>query len=45
MFIQSFFSKAVSQAMDNNREITCIIIGKECDDTCEECIKVKLTIN
>jgi hypothetical protein len=44
-FIPIFFSKEISEAIDNNRKITCIVINKECDNTCEECIKVKLTID
>ena len=44
-FIPIFFSKEISKAIDNSRKIICIVINKECDNTCEECIKVKLTID
>lgn len=43
-FIPVFFSKEISKAIDNSRRITCIVINKECDNSCEECIKVRLTI-
>jgi hypothetical protein len=43
-FIPNFFSREISEAINNNRKITCIIINKECENTCEECIKVKVTI-
>lgn len=43
-FIPNFFSKAVSEAINNSRQITCNVITKECSETCEECVKVKLTI-
>lgn len=43
-YIPIFFSKAISEAIDNDRKITCIVINKECSETCAECIKVKLTI-
>ncbi|NMM63710.1 DNA-binding protein [Clostridium sp. P21] len=43
-YIPVFFSKEISEAIENNRKIKCVVINKECSDTCEECIKVKLTI-
>ena len=44
-FIPIFFSKGISEAVDNNRGITCIVINIECGNACEECIKVRLTID
>lgn len=43
-YIPMFFSKEISKAMKDNREIKCVVINKECNDICEECIKVSLTI-
>jgi len=43
-FIPSYFSEKVRQAINSDRKITCTVINKDCNDTCEECIKVKLTI-
>ncbi|MBC8059313.1 MAG: DNA-binding protein, partial [Clostridiaceae bacterium] len=44
-FIPIFFSKEISEAIDNHRKITCIVTNKECENACEECIKVKLNID
>ncbi len=44
-FIPIFFSKEISEAIDSRRKITCIVTNKECSNTCEECIKVKLNID
>lgn len=43
-YIPVFFSKEISKAIESNREITCKVINYECNDVCEECIKVKITI-
>ncbi|AJA49138.1 HIRAN domain-containing protein [Clostridium pasteurianum DSM 525 = ATCC 6013] len=43
-YIPVFFSKSVYKAINENRKIKCTIINKECNDSCEECVKVKLTI-
>jgi hypothetical protein len=43
-YIPIFFSEAISKAINSNREIKCIVVTKECSDSCEECIKVELTI-
>lgn len=44
-FIPIFFSKEISEAVDSSRKIICIVTNKECDNACEECIKVRLTID
>lgn len=44
-YIPIFYSKAVNEAIDSNKKIECVVINKECSDSCEECIKVKLIIN
>ena len=43
--IPIFFSKEISEAMDNNRKMSCIVTNIECENVCEECIKVRLTID
>jgi len=43
-YIPIFFSKAVFDALSYNRNVECVVINKECKNLCEECIKVKLTI-
>lgn len=43
-YMPVFFSKEISEAIESNRNITCVVTNKECSDTCEECIKVRLTI-
>ncbi len=43
-YIPMFFSKEVSEAIDNNRKTKCIVINNECNNTCEECIKIRLNI-
>ncbi|WP_035294144.1 HIRAN domain-containing protein [Clostridium sp. KNHs214] len=43
-YIPVFFSKEISEAIKNNRKISCVVINKECSDTCEECIKVRIII-
>ena len=40
-----FFSKEISKAIDQQRIIDCVVVNKDCDNTCEECIKVKLIIH
>lgn len=44
-FVPVFFSKEISEAIDIGRKIECFVINKDCDNTCEECIKVKLSIH
>ncbi|SHJ23601.1 HipA N-terminal domain-containing protein [Clostridium amylolyticum] len=43
-FIPIFFSKPIGKAIDSKRKITCVVIAKECSNTCAECIKVRLNI-
>lgn len=43
-YIPVFFSKAVFDALDDKRNMKCIVINKECNNLCEECIKVRLII-
>lgn len=43
-FVPAFFSKEVCEAIESGRKIECVVINKECDNICEECIKVRLTI-
>ena len=43
-YIPMFFSKEISEVIDNNRETKCIEINNECNSACEECIKIRLNI-
>lgn len=43
-YIPMFFSKEISEAIDTSRKIICIVINNECNNTCEECIKIRLNI-
>lgn len=43
-YIPMFFSKEISEAINNDRKIICIVINNECNNTCEECIKIRLNI-
>lgn len=43
-YIPAFFSREISQAIESNRKIICVVTNIECSDTCAECIKVRLTI-
>lgn len=43
-YVPVFYSEAINEAIRSNRDIGCIVINKECSDSCEECIKVRITI-
>lgn len=43
-YIPIFYSEAISRAIDEKRKIVCTIINIECNDTCRDCIKIKITI-
>ncbi|MFT8349140.1 HIRAN domain-containing protein [Clostridium saccharoperbutylacetonicum] len=43
-YIPIFFSKEISEAIDKGRKIISIVINNECNNTCEECIKIRLNI-
>lgn len=44
-YVPIFFSKEISEAIDNSRKIKCVVTNKDCSNICEECIKVKLNID
>ncbi|MBE6083811.1 MAG: DNA-binding protein [Tissierellaceae bacterium] len=43
-YIPVFFSREVSEAIESNRKVVCVVTNIECGNTCAECIKVRLTI-
>lgn len=43
-YVPVFYSEPINEAIRSNRDMKCTVINKECSDSCEECIKVRITI-
>jgi hypothetical protein len=44
-YIPIYFSREVSMALDSGREVVCSVISIDYSNTCEECVKVRLSID
>ena len=43
-YVPNYYSKPVSKAIIKNRKVECMVMNIDTTSNCQECIRVKLTI-
>lgn len=43
-YVPVFYSEAIFRALESKRNMECTVISNECNDECEDCIKVRVSI-